>query len=201
MRVHDGARGRIDHALLHEREAEALQHAALDLAARLQRRDDAADVVHGDDALDRDLARRDVDGDLRDLAAERVHAHAVGVRAARAGADELRLAELAGDLDDRLAQRAVERDELAVDDLEVVRRDLEDVAGELEQLAAQVVGRRAHGGRDRRHRLRAARDRARRRRSASSRPRRARGRAAARAPRRRPARTPSSRRCRCPARP
>ena len=106
----------------------------------------------------RDLAGRDVDRDLRDLAAERVHAHAVGIRAARARADELRLAELARDLDDRLAQRAVERDERAVDDLEVVGRDLEHVARELEQLAAQVVGRRAHRGRDRRHRLRAARD-------------------------------------------
>ena len=53
------------------------------------------------------------------------------------------------------------------DDPQVVGRDLEHVAGELEQLAAQVVGRGAHGGHHRRHRLRAARDRARRRRSAS----------------------------------
>ena len=134
-----------------------------------------------------------IDRDLRDLAAERVHAHAVGIRAARARADELRLAELARDLDDRLAQRAVQRDERAVDD--AAGRRARPRRRRPRARAACRAGRRPPSApRARPTASSASRPRpARRRRSASSRPRRARDRAAARAPRRRPARTPSSR--------
>ena len=58
-------------------------------------------------ALDGDDARARVDRDLRDLAAERVDAEAVGVRAARARAVDRRVAELAGHLDDVDVERAV----------------------------------------------------------------------------------------------
>ena len=53
----------------------------------------AADVVHGGDPLDAHLAGLDVDGDLGHLDAERVDAHAGRVRAARALAEDLRVAE------------------------------------------------------------------------------------------------------------
>ena len=49
----------------------------------------------------RDLARLDVDGDLRDLDAERQHLHPGRVRAARALAEDLRVLEQADDLLER----------------------------------------------------------------------------------------------------
>ena len=94
VRVDRHARRRIDDELLGERERHPLQHAALDLARRGQRIDDPPDVVDGDDPLDAHLAERGVDGDLRDLTAEGVDDEAVGVRAARAGAVDRRVAEL-----------------------------------------------------------------------------------------------------------
>ena len=159
--VHDGAGGRVDDALFREREPQRLQHAALDLACRGKRIDDAPDVVDGHDALDADLARRLVDRDLRDLAAEGLDAQALGVRPARSRADEAGVAELLRDLGDRPLQGAVRLSHLAAAQRQVARRDLEQSPGEREQLVAHSAGRRrARRGHGRR-RHRAARDRAR----------------------------------------
>ena len=84
---------RVEQAHLGERVPDALDDPALDLAPRAERVDDAADVVHGRDALDAHLAGLDVDGDLGDVDAEREHAHAGRVRAARALAEDLCVAE------------------------------------------------------------------------------------------------------------
>ena len=62
---------------------------------RAERVDHAADVVDRRDPLDADLARLDVDGDLRDLDAERQHLHPGRVRAAGALAEDLRVLEQA----------------------------------------------------------------------------------------------------------
>ena len=82
---------------------------ALDLARRGQRVDDPPDIVDGDDPLDAHLAEAGVDGDLRDLAAERVDDEAVRVRAARAGAVDRRVAELLRHLGHVGVDRAVVR--------------------------------------------------------------------------------------------
>ena len=81
--------------------AERLHDAALHLAASAERVDHAADVVDRRDPLDAHLAGLDVDGHLGDLHAEGEHAHARRVRAARAGAGELRLLEQSRDLLER----------------------------------------------------------------------------------------------------
>ena len=145
---------RVDDQLLGERVPDALDHAALDLARRTERVDDPTDVVDCDDALDGDDAGAGIDGDLRDLTAEGVDAEAVGVRAARAGPVDRRVAELAGHLDDVDVERAVARADTPVPHREVVRGDLEDVGRELEQdpphLAGGAPDRGHHGGR--RHR-------------------------------------------------
>src|SRR5258706_14405052 len=94
--------------------ADALDDPALDPTRRAERVDDASDVVDGSDPVDPDLAGFDVDGDLRDLDAEREHLHAGGIRASRSLAKDLcvfeqrhhlceghlRVAALCGDLDD-----------------------------------------------------------------------------------------------------
>jgi hypothetical protein len=85
----DRRRSRVDDPLLRERVADALDDPALDLARRAERVDHAADVVDRDDLVDAHLAGLDVDGDLRDLDAEREHLHAGRVRAARALAEDL----------------------------------------------------------------------------------------------------------------
>ena len=91
--------------------ADALDDPALHLAARAERVDDAADVVRRGDALDADLARLDVDGHLDDLHAEREHAHAGRVGAARALAEDLRVLEQADELLERLREVAVGGDD------------------------------------------------------------------------------------------
>ena len=82
---------------LHQRHADPLGDAAMDLAFDLGRIDGAADVVRGVDVQQRHRAELDVDLDLGDLRRERVgrvrHALAVGVERHRrriemAGADE-----------------------------------------------------------------------------------------------------------------
>ena len=109
----------------------------------------------------RDLAGAGVDGDLGDLAAERVHPEAVGVRAARAGAVDRRVAELVGHLDDVGVERAVAASGCARrDTTRSSGADLEDVGGELEQLPPHLPGGAAHRGHDGGRRHRAARDRA-----------------------------------------
>ena len=139
-----------------------------------------------------------VDGDLRDLAAERVDDEAVRVRAARAGAVDRGVAELLRHLGHVGVDRAVGRADPAVPYLEISRSDLEDVARELKQRLAHLRRGRADGRHHRRRRLGAARDRARRRCGACRRRRRGPTRAAARAPPPRPSARPSASRCRCP---
>ena len=99
MRICAGAR--VVQPLLGERVADALDDPALDLARRAERVDHAADVVDRRDPVDPDLAGLDVDGDLRDLDAERQHLHAGRVRAARALAEDLRVLEQPDDLLER----------------------------------------------------------------------------------------------------
>src|SRR5207247_9544852 len=65
--VHDPARRSVDEALFAEREAERLEHTALDLRPRGRRIDDAADVVERDDVLDRDLADAHAELDLSEM--------------------------------------------------------------------------------------------------------------------------------------
>jgi hypothetical protein len=62
--------------------------------------------VDGGDAVDPDLARLDVDRDLRDLHAEGEHLHAGGVRPPAALAEDLRIFEQADDLLQRSVGRA-----------------------------------------------------------------------------------------------
>src|SRR6185437_6068282 len=88
----------IEQPLLRERVPDALDHAALDLARRAERVDDAADVVDRRDALDVHFTGLDVDRDLDDVDAEREDAHAGRVRPARALAEDLRLLEHGDDL-------------------------------------------------------------------------------------------------------
>src|SRR6185437_13018944 len=54
----------------HQRKADALREAAMDLALDLDRVDGAADIMRGDDAPDLDGAEPDVDLDLRHLCGE-----------------------------------------------------------------------------------------------------------------------------------
>ena len=184
--------------LLGERVADALDHAALDLARGAERVDHAADVVDRGDAVDRDLAGLDVDRDLGDVDAERQHLHPGRVRAARAGAEDLPVAEQAEHLADRPAL-AARVDDHAARDVEVRGVAVVALRGELEQLPLRVGRSRARRRAHRRRRRRAARERGVRARGQSRRRRWSRARAAGRAPRPRSARAPSSCRCRRPA--
>ena len=124
--------------------AERLDDPALDLAARAERVDHAADVVDRDDLLDDDLARADVHRDLGELDAEREDAHAGRVRPARALAEDLAVVEEAGDLLQR--PRATVRG----DDLAALQR-------QQPLLDARSAARRARSPGVRRRRPRSAR--------------------------------------------
>ena len=108
----DRPRSRIVEAHLRERVAHRLDDPALDLAPRAERVDHAADVVHGEICSTHHLAGLDVDRDLRDLHAERQHAHPRGVGAACALAEDLAVLEQPGDLLER-PRAAVRRDDVA----------------------------------------------------------------------------------------
>ena len=149
---------RIDNALLGERVADALDDPALHLARRAELVDHAADIVNRDDLVDANLARLDVDGDLRHLDTERQHLHAGRVWPARAFAEDLAVLEQAGDLRER-PRTAVGGDDLAVLHVEHALLEVEPLCCDLDQLAFRVGGRRAHGRAHRGHRRRAGRDR------------------------------------------
>src|SRR3954453_21812343 len=74
----DRARRRVDDPLLGQRVADALDDAALDLARCAELVDHATDVVDRDDLVGAHLAGLDIDGDFRDLHAERQYLHARG---------------------------------------------------------------------------------------------------------------------------
>ena len=192
--------GRVEQPLLRQRVPDRLDDPALDLAARVQRVDDPADVVDRGDALDAHLARLDVDRDLRDLDAEGEHAHAGRVRPASARAEDLRVLEQ--------PEQVLARPGAAVgaDDPAALQR---------ERLAAPCssAARRARGSCRARRRppsepqapsteSSTSRPRATRTgRGRSRRARRAPGRAAGRAPRPRSAPSRCASPCRCPASP
>ena len=142
---------------LGERVAERLDDPALDLAARAERVDDAADVVDRDDLLDDDLARADVHRDLGELDAEGEDAHPGRVRPARALAEDLAVVEQAGDLLER-PRAAVRRDDPAALQGQQPLLALEALRRELDHLACGVGSRGAHRRAHRRQRRRAAGD-------------------------------------------
>ena len=76
--------GRVHPAILEQREADSHQDAAVDLAARRQRIDNPARVVHRDDVRHAHDSRLGVDLDFGKLASRLVGAKAVVVRHALA---------------------------------------------------------------------------------------------------------------------
>ena len=94
--------------------------------------------MHRDDALDADDARARVDRHLRDLAAERVDAEALGVRAARAGAVDRRVAELPRHLDDVDVERAVARADPPAGELRSSAAISKHVGGEAQELSSRT---------------------------------------------------------------
>ena len=196
----DAARLRVEQALLRERVADALDDPALDLARGAERVDHAADVVDGGDPLDAHLAGLDVDGHLGDLDAEREHLHSGRVRAARALAEDLRVAEQPDDLGRARRTLAVGRDDRVRRETSRSRvLDVVALRGDLDDLPPRVGGRGAHGRAHRRRRRRAGRERRVRAAGGVAERRRRRARAGSRAPRPRSAPSPCACRCRCPA--
>ena len=149
---------RVVQPLLGEAVPDPLDDPALDLARGAERVDHAADVVDRRHALDRHLARLDVDGDLHHLHAEREHVHPGRVRAARPGAEDLAAAEQPDDLLERLAA-PVRKHDLAARERELLRARVVALGRELEDLPPGVAGGRAHRGPHRRHRRGAGRER------------------------------------------
>ena len=198
VRVDGDAGRRVDDELLRERERHPLQDPALDLARGGQRVDDPPDVVDGDDPLDAHLAERRVDRDLRDLAAERVHDEAVGVGAARAGAVDRRVAELARSPRSR-RRRSRRRASGSGRSRSRGRRRRSRTRRRRAAAASCAPSPRPTARRASPTASSASRRRPGRRRSAPCRRRpRERGRAGARAPRPRRSAPPSACRCRCP---
>ena len=148
------------HELFGEREGHPLEHASFDLARGGEGIDDPPHIVDGDDPLDPYLAECGIHAHLRDLAAERVHLEALGIRPAGARAVDRRIAELLGHVLHVDVDGAVARANPALADFEIAGRDLEDVSGELEQRLANLRRRGANRRHHRRCRLRAAGDRA-----------------------------------------
>ena len=142
LRQHRAAR-RVEQPLLAERVPERLHDPALDLAASPERVHDPADVVDRGDPLDAHLAGLDVHRHLGDLDAEREHSHSRRVRAPRAPAEDLHVAEQSRQLLERPGA-AVGMDDRAAREREGVLLDAEALRRDLAELAAGVGRRRAH---------------------------------------------------------
>ena len=138
--------------------SDALDDPALDLALCAERVDHAADVVDCDDLVDPHLACLDVDGDLRDLDAERQDLHTGRVRPSRALTENLTALEQARNFGERPGT-AVGGDDLSVPKIEHPFFEVEPLRCDLDDLAFGIRRRRAHCRPHRRHGRRACGDR------------------------------------------
>src|SRR5207247_3130651 len=142
-------------ALFRERKAERLQHTALDLRPRGRGIDDAPDVVHGDDVLDRDLPGLNVDLDIREMRPERAQREIRIVRMATAFPDHGVVIDLCQDLREWRA-RALRHDDAGFE-AQLGHRGFENAGRGPEELLARVAGRETHRGADRGGRQRSRR--------------------------------------------